>query len=205
MASPKPKLKRPCTSLNPSPTNFPNHPPIPGVSNSNSSSMDSLLESLLALSDSSAFSLDLSFDRLLDSRASDSDKSDLIDRALNLGSILLEAAKRSARKRASMHNALGNMGLVFTNGDLQEVRDKVYSEGPLAATVAEKNRRERGEGENKWNLDDTLACSHEIVPIANITVIDSHCGEKFAVHKAGSYDLITQQFDAYASWWTHGT
>ncbi|KAL3517585.1 hypothetical protein ACH5RR_020174 [Cinchona calisaya] len=106
MASPKPKLKRPCTSLNPSPTNFPNHPPIPRVSNSNSSSMDSLLESLLALSDSSAFSLDLSFDRLLDSRASDSDKSDLIDRALNLGSVLLEAAKRSARKRASMHNAL---------------------------------------------------------------------------------------------------
>ncbi|KAL3503956.1 hypothetical protein ACH5RR_033797 [Cinchona calisaya] len=46
---------------------------------------------------------------------------------------------------------------------------------------------------------------HEIVPIENITVIDSRCGEKFAVHKAGSYDLITQQFDACASWWTHGT
>ncbi|KAL3538194.1 hypothetical protein ACH5RR_001560 [Cinchona calisaya] len=45
---------------------------------------------------------------------------------------------------------------------------------------------------------------HEIVPIENITVIDSRCGKKFAVHKAGSYDLITQQFDACASWWTQG-
>ncbi|KAL3506814.1 hypothetical protein ACH5RR_032196 [Cinchona calisaya] len=125
--------------------------------------MDSLLESLLALSDSSAFSLDLSFDRLLDSLASNSDKSDLIDRALNLGSVLLEAAKRSARKRASMHNAL------------------------------------------VWPLAPDLTIKHEIVPIENITVIDSRCGEKFSVHKAGSYDLITQQFDACASWWTHGT
>ncbi|KAL3530327.1 hypothetical protein ACH5RR_009649 [Cinchona calisaya] len=239
MASPKPKLKRPCTSLNPSPTNFPNHPPIPRVSNSNSSSMDSLL----ALSDSSAFSLDLSFDRLLDSRASDSDKSDLIDRALNLGSVLLEAAKRSARKRASMHNALvwplapdltikGNMGLVFTNGDLKEVRDKVYREGPPAATVAERTEEKEEKCFEDHGLvnEVPLSCylqngmqklhdmrkrardifwwpftQHEIVPIENITVIDSRCGEKFAVHKAGSYDLITQQFDAYASWWTHGT
>ncbi|KAL3520137.1 hypothetical protein ACH5RR_018286 [Cinchona calisaya] len=45
---------------------------------------------------------------------------------------------------------------------------------------------------------------HEIVPIENIIVIDSRCGEKFAVHKASSYDLITQQFDACASWWTQG-
>ncbi|KAL3518307.1 hypothetical protein ACH5RR_020896 [Cinchona calisaya] len=45
---------------------------------------------------------------------------------------------------------------------------------------------------------------HETVPIENRTVIDSRCGEKFAVHKAGSYDLITQQFDACTSWWTQG-
>ncbi|KAK3018355.1 hypothetical protein RJ639_004767 [Escallonia herrerae] len=69
--------------------------------------VDSLLDSFLNLaSDSSAFSLDLSFDRLLHSRASDSDQTDLIERALNLGSVLLEAGKRSARKRASMHNAV---------------------------------------------------------------------------------------------------
>ncbi|KAL3503059.1 hypothetical protein ACH5RR_037508, partial [Cinchona calisaya] len=103
------------------------------------------------LSDSSAFSLDLSFDRLLDSRASDSDKSNLIDRALNLGSVLLVAAKRSTRKRASMHNALvwplasdltikGNMGLVFTNGDLKEVRDKVYRPFRLPAILVGDGR-----------------------------------------------------------------
>ncbi|KAL3531335.1 hypothetical protein ACH5RR_010657 [Cinchona calisaya] len=106
MASPKPKLKRPCCSSSPSPDPIPN----PRVSNfTSNSNIDSILESLLALSDSttsSALSLDLSFDRLLDSRASDSDKSDLIDRALRFGSVLLEAAKRSSRKRDSMHNAV---------------------------------------------------------------------------------------------------
>ncbi|KAL3497669.1 hypothetical protein ACH5RR_040401 [Cinchona calisaya] len=45
---------------------------------------------------------------------------------------------------------------------------------------------------------------HEIVPIENITVIDSRCGKKFAIHKADSYDLIAQQFDACASRWTQG-
>ncbi|KAF5455024.1 hypothetical protein F2P56_024643 [Juglans regia] len=77
--------------------------------------MDRLLESFLALSDSqsssssssSSFSIDLSFDRLLESRASsDVDQKLLIDRALQLGSDLLEAAKRSARKHASKHNSL---------------------------------------------------------------------------------------------------
>lgn len=69
--------------------------------------MDRLLESFLGLSDSSStLSLDLSFDRLLESRACDSDQNDMIERAMRLGSVLLEAGKRSARKRATMHNAV---------------------------------------------------------------------------------------------------
>ncbi|THG18382.1 hypothetical protein TEA_015457 [Camellia sinensis var. sinensis] len=90
--------KRPCTDhliLNPSPS--------PRVSKFDH--MDILLESFLGLSDSSP-SLGLSFDRLLQSRASDSDQNDLIHRAFNLGSSLLEAAKRSSRNRSSTHNAL---------------------------------------------------------------------------------------------------
>ncbi|MCL7025998.1 hypothetical protein MKW94_014108 [Papaver nudicaule] len=45
---------------------------------------------------------------------------------------------------------------------------------------------------------------HGLVPEENVTVIDSRCGENFAVHKAKNHDLITQQFDACASWWTQG-
>ncbi|KAL2928922.1 Bifunctional dethiobiotin synthetase/7 8-diamino-pelargonic acid aminotransferase mitochondrial [Bienertia sinuspersici] len=45
---------------------------------------------------------------------------------------------------------------------------------------------------------------HQLVPKEKITVIDSRCGESFAVHKADSRDIITQQFDACASWWTQG-
>ncbi|KAL8488836.1 hypothetical protein ACS0TY_024483 [Phlomoides rotata] len=43
---------------------------------------------------------------------------------------------------------------------------------------------------------------HKLVPEEKVTVIDSRCGENFAVHK--SVDLISQQFDACASWWTQG-
>ncbi|KAG8477719.1 hypothetical protein CXB51_027560 [Gossypium anomalum] len=71
------------------------------------SQMDNLLLSFLSLSDSSSpVSLDLSFDRLLESAPSDADQSLLIDRAHNLGSLLLRAANRSARKRASHHNSI---------------------------------------------------------------------------------------------------
>ncbi|KAI3958418.1 hypothetical protein MKW98_011106 [Papaver atlanticum] len=45
---------------------------------------------------------------------------------------------------------------------------------------------------------------HGLVPEENVTVIDSRCGENFAVHKAKNHDVITQQFDACASWWTQG-
>ncbi|XP_047310957.1 bifunctional dethiobiotin synthetase/7,8-diamino-pelargonic acid aminotransferase, mitochondrial [Impatiens glandulifera] len=45
---------------------------------------------------------------------------------------------------------------------------------------------------------------HKLVPEESVTVIDSRCGEHFAVHKIGEGNLVTQQFDACASWWTQG-
>ena len=92
------RSKRPCSSssdpsLIPNPSSVDDHIDI-----------DSLLDSFLALSTTP--SLDLSFDRLLHSRPSDSDQTDMINRALTLGSLLLEAAKRSARKQASIQNSL---------------------------------------------------------------------------------------------------
>ncbi|KAH6818834.1 hypothetical protein C2S51_002437 [Perilla frutescens var. frutescens] len=93
--SPNPKLKRPCC--------YPSTDPTP---NSDPNRFDALLESFLDFNDSSAIALDLAIDRLIDSRPLDSEKNDVIDRALRLGAALTEAAKRSARRRASMHNAV---------------------------------------------------------------------------------------------------
>lgn len=45
---------------------------------------------------------------------------------------------------------------------------------------------------------------HQLVPKEKVTVIDSRCGENFAVHKVDTRDVLTQQFDACASWWTQG-
>ncbi|GAB4838211.1 Bifunctional dethiobiotin synthetase/7,8-diamino-pelargonic acid aminotransferase, mitochondrial [Ancistrocladus abbreviatus] len=45
---------------------------------------------------------------------------------------------------------------------------------------------------------------HHFVAEETVTVIDSRCGENFAVHKVQNQDLISQQFDACASWWTQG-
>ncbi|XP_068652634.1 bifunctional dethiobiotin synthetase/7,8-diamino-pelargonic acid aminotransferase, mitochondrial [Aristolochia californica] len=48
---------------------------------------------------------------------------------------------------------------------------------------------------------------HKLVPKEIVTVIDSRCGENFAIHKVrNSQDtgVIAQQFDACASWWTQG-
>ncbi|XP_009367628.2 F-box protein SKIP17 [Pyrus x bretschneideri] len=86
--------KRPCPSQNPRAPNL------------NQLDRDHLLDTFLEFSDSPPFTIDLSFERLLESRASDADQTKLIDRALQLGSVLLEAAKRSARKRDSKHNSL---------------------------------------------------------------------------------------------------
>ncbi|KAK6164666.1 hypothetical protein DH2020_001530 [Rehmannia glutinosa] len=97
----KPKPKRPCCSPFPDSARIPRPNPNP-----NPNPLDALLESFLELSDSSAIALDISIDRILESRPYDSDKNDVIERALRLGSALTEAAKRSARRRASMHNAV---------------------------------------------------------------------------------------------------
>ncbi|CAI9098544.1 OLC1v1035210C1 [Oldenlandia corymbosa var. corymbosa] len=45
---------------------------------------------------------------------------------------------------------------------------------------------------------------HELVPEENVTVIDSRCGENFAIYKGSKKNIITEQFDACASWWTQG-
>ncbi|KAK9715528.1 hypothetical protein RND81_06G170700 [Saponaria officinalis] len=53
---------------------------------------------------------------------------------------------------------------------------------------------------------------HQLVPKEKVTVIDSRCGEKFAIHKVDNldpatkkyHDVIAEQFDACASWWTQG-
>ncbi|CAL2280842.1 unnamed protein product [Prunus armeniaca] len=92
--SPSSMAKRPCPSQN------------PRIPNLNQLDRDQLLDTFLEFSDSPPFAIDLSFERLLESRSCDADQTKLIDRALQLGSVLLEAAKRSARKRASKHNSL---------------------------------------------------------------------------------------------------
>ncbi|XP_075507625.1 F-box protein At4g02733-like [Primulina tabacum] len=113
-----PKLKRPCSSSLPDATRIPGPNPL-----------DWLLESLLELPDSSGVALDLSVDRIVQSRPYDSDKDDVIDRAFRLGLALTEAANRSARRRASMHNAvvwalpsdLTYQGSVFSSLDTQSL------------------------------------------------------------------------------------
>nr|GLL36163.1 bifunctional dethiobiotin synthetase/7,8-diamino-pelargonic acid aminotransferase, mitochondrial [Ipomoea trifida] len=45
---------------------------------------------------------------------------------------------------------------------------------------------------------------HKLVSEEQVTMIDSRCGENFAVHKVKNADSIVQQFDACASWWTQG-
>ncbi|XP_038682422.1 F-box protein SKIP17-like isoform X2 [Tripterygium wilfordii] len=67
---------------------------------------DHLLHAFLSLADSPSHSLDFCLDRLLDSATCDANQSVLIDRAHKLSSVLLDAANRAARKRASTHNSL---------------------------------------------------------------------------------------------------
>ncbi|CAK8543466.1 unnamed protein product [Lathyrus sativus] len=90
--------------------------PIPSSSSSSSSmakrpcpsqnprmEVENLLDEFLSLSDRPSLSLDLSLENLLQSMPPDSD---LIDRALRMGSLLLDAAKHSSRKRSSNHNSI---------------------------------------------------------------------------------------------------
>ncbi|XP_023765244.1 F-box protein At4g02760 isoform X1 [Lactuca sativa] len=65
--------------------------------------IDSLLESLLAVSDSAL--IEASFDGLVESRSAYSDQNEFIQRALHIGSVLLEVGKRYGRKLSSVHNA----------------------------------------------------------------------------------------------------
>ncbi|MED6189990.1 hypothetical protein PIB30_101343, partial [Stylosanthes scabra] len=45
---------------------------------------------------------------------------------------------------------------------------------------------------------------HKLVPEGAVTVIDSRCGENFAVFKSQSTEVVAPLFDACASWWTQG-
>ncbi|XP_058755047.1 bifunctional dethiobiotin synthetase/7,8-diamino-pelargonic acid aminotransferase, mitochondrial [Vicia villosa] len=45
---------------------------------------------------------------------------------------------------------------------------------------------------------------HKLVPDGGVTVIDSRCGENFAVFKDKKTEVIAPLFDACASWWTQG-
>lgn len=45
---------------------------------------------------------------------------------------------------------------------------------------------------------------HKLVPDGRVTVIDSRCGENFAVFKAQKTEVIASLFDGCASWWTQG-
>ncbi|XP_042753978.1 F-box protein SKIP17 [Lactuca sativa] len=62
---------------------------------------DAVLKSFLGVFDYDT--INTSYDNLIESRSSDSDENDLIQRALHLDSLLLEAGKRSDRKRSSSH------------------------------------------------------------------------------------------------------
>ncbi|KAH8509258.1 hypothetical protein H0E87_011139 [Populus deltoides] len=94
--------KRPC----PFPSSPSSPPPNPNKLPHMNNQVGNLLQTFLNLADSHSLSIDQSFEHLLDSSPCDADQSLLIDRALKLGSLLLEAGNRSARKRSSVHNSL---------------------------------------------------------------------------------------------------
>lgn len=66
--------------------------------------MDRLLEAFLAPADPSV-ALDISLERLLDARAEEVEKDQMIEGAMRMGIALLEVAKRAARRRAASHNS----------------------------------------------------------------------------------------------------
>ncbi|KAJ3672969.1 hypothetical protein LUZ60_006343 [Juncus effusus] len=71
----------------------------------NACSLEELLESVIAMSDLSV-PLDLSLERILESRSLQSEKEKLIHVSLRVGSALLDAASRSALKLAKAHNSV---------------------------------------------------------------------------------------------------
>ncbi|WOG83683.1 hypothetical protein DCAR_0102860 [Daucus carota subsp. sativus] len=95
---------RPCSAASKRPFSATASPP-PDPMASDPTRLDSLLESFLSLSDKTTTCLlDRAFDNLIES--CECDHSVMIERALRLGSVLLEAGKRSARKRDYLHNAV---------------------------------------------------------------------------------------------------
>ncbi|GAB2241385.1 hypothetical protein Droror1_Dr00018160 [Drosera rotundifolia] len=91
-----PSNKRPCCSPPPP-------PPSPAAADA---TMHSVLDTFLRLSAASPLSVDVAFETLVYSRASDSDQDDLIDHAMEMGARLVEAGKRCARMKAAAHNSM---------------------------------------------------------------------------------------------------
>ncbi|PWA37154.1 F-box domain, cyclin-like protein [Artemisia annua] len=73
------------------------------TSKPNYSTMDTLLESFINNTDHA--SIDDSVDRIFESKSTDSEQNDFIQRAIDIGSVLLEAGNRLRCKQASVHNA----------------------------------------------------------------------------------------------------
>lgn len=66
--------------------------------------MDRVLEALLALPDPSV-DFELSLEGLLESSLLEAEKDRLVESAIEAASAILEAARRSSRRRASKHNS----------------------------------------------------------------------------------------------------
>ncbi|WOH06118.1 hypothetical protein DCAR_0625541 [Daucus carota subsp. sativus] len=49
-----------------------------------------------------------------------------------------------------------------------------------------------------------LFTPHKLVPEEIVIITDCRCDENFSVHKGKYQDVMIQQFDACASWWTQG-
>ncbi|KAF9680573.1 hypothetical protein SADUNF_Sadunf06G0135800 [Salix dunnii] len=78
---------------------------------------------------------------------------------------------------------------------LQEIMISAFSERILRLNDMAKKAR---------NIFWWPFTQHKLVPEEAVTVIDSRCGENFAIYKVQDNQFITQQFDGCASWWTQG-
>ncbi|EXB94580.1 Adenosylmethionine-8-amino-7-oxononanoate aminotransferase [Morus notabilis] len=74
----------------------------------------------------------------------------------------------------------------------------------MLSAHAERIKRLRDMPKKAGNVIWWPFTQHKLVSEEDITVIDSRCGENFSVFKAEDDGVITQQFDACASWWTQG-
>ncbi|KDP22928.1 hypothetical protein JCGZ_01765 [Jatropha curcas] len=77
-------------------------------------------------------------------------------------------------------------------------------QGILLSAFSERLRRLKEMPKKATDVFWWPFTQHKLVPEETVTVIDSRCGENFAVYKAQNKDFITEQFDACASWWTQG-